>query len=213
MPVFPVVQGSNLTIARSSLGADYLAIGADGTLTLQGEATVFDDLLRDATSTRTGVVAPTTGTGFRGDNNFYHTTMVHTQADEVQFEVQLPHRGKAGSLLYPHVHFMPTVVSAGAQAVRFVLEFYTANVNAQFPASPASIQLTKTWTGSQQFYHLIAGNDAGLAVAGWTLSNILKCRLYRDNTVANNLASPVAFLYFDIHVELDSLGSSEEYVK
>ena len=45
------------------------------------------------------------------------------------------------------------------------------------------------------------------------MADQLKCRLYRDNTVTNNIASAVTFLYFDIHVEIDSLGSSEEYIK
>lgn len=183
----------------------------NGVLRLYGGATVYDDLLRDATSTRAGVVAPTTGTGFRGDANHYHTTFVHTQADEVQFEVQLPHRGKAGSVLYPHVHFAPTTTGTGA--VRFVWEFYQANVNAQFPASPATYQMTKTWSENRQWYHLIADNASGLTVAGWTLSNILKGRLYRDNTVPSNYAAPVTFLYFDVHVEIDALGSNEEYIK
>lgn len=191
--------------------SNYLAISESGVLTLHGAATVYDDLLRDATSTRVGVVAPTDGTGFRGDSNIIHRTFVHTQADEVQFEIQLPHRGVEGSVLYPHVHFSPTTTGTGA--VRFVWEFYAANVDAQFPASPATYQMSKTWSEARQYYHLIAAGAAGLTVAGWTLSNVLKGRLYRDNTVGSNYAAAVTFLYFDIHVEINAFGSDEEYVK
>lgn len=196
---------------RLGYGSNYVAIAADGTLTLMGSATVYDDLLRDATSTRVGTVAPTVGTGFRGDANHIHTTFVHTQADEVQFEVQLPHRGKANSVMYPHVHFAPTTTGTGT--VRFALEYYAANVNAQFPASPLTYLMTKTWATNQQWYHLIADNATGLTLAGWELSNVLKVRLYRDNTVDGNYAAAVTFLYFDIHVEIDALGSADEYVK
>lgn len=183
----------------------------NGVLRFGGTATVYDDLLRDATSTRQGVVAPTVGTGFRGDANHIHTTLLHTQADEVQFEVQLPHRGKAGSVMYPHVHFAPTTTGTGT--VRFALEYYAANVDAQFPASPQTYLMTKTWAADQQWYHLIADNATGLTLAGWALSNVLKVRLYRDNSVASNYAAAVSFLYFDVHVEIDSLGSDEEYIK
>jgi hypothetical protein len=196
---------------RLGFGDNYVQIAADGTLTLQGDATTYDDLLRDATSARAGNVAPTVGAGFRGDANHLFTTFVHTQADEVQFEIQLPHRGKAGSRLYPHVHFTPTTTGTGT--VKFILELYAANVNAQFPSSPSTHQMTKTWAVNQQWYHLIADNDTGLDLGSWELSNVWHVRLYRDNTVDGNYAAAVGFLYFDIHVEIDSLGSDEEYVK
>lgn len=183
----------------------------NGVLRFSGTATVYDDLLRDATSARQGVVAPTVGTGFRGDANHIYTTFVHTQADEVQFELQLPHRGKAGSVLYPHVHFMPTTTGTGT--VRFVLEYYAANVNAQFASSPATYEMTKTWATNQQWYHLLAPGAVGMTLAGWDLSNVWHCRLYRDNTVGGNYAAAVGFLYFDVHVEIDSLGSDEEFIK
>lgn len=209
----PIVSLASGYPSRLGAGSNYVNVAADGTLTLVGAATAFDDLLRDATSTRTGVVAPTTAVGFRGDNNFYETKFVSNQADEVQFEIQLPHRGRAGSVLFPHVHFMPTASSTGDKAVQFILEYYAANVDAQFPASPANFTMTKTWNGNKQFYHLLAGNESGLSLEGWTLSNVLKCRLYRDNAVANNYADPVTFLYFDIHVEIDAFGSASEYAK
>lgn len=189
------------------------SVGADGTLRLLGSATAFDDLLTSANATRTGVVAPTTGVGFRGNNNFYHQTFVHTQADEWQFDVQMPHRAKEGSDLFPHVHFSPNTTSVGNQAVQYKLEFYAANVNAQFPASPSTYTMTKTWSGDKIWYHLIAGGAAALTIPDWTLSCILKCRLYRDNTVANNFAAPVSTVYFDIHTEVDGFGSADEYAK
>jgi hypothetical protein len=192
-------------------GSDKASFAADGTLSLSGAATAWDDLLQTVTGTRTGVVAPTTGTGFRGDSNFYHVTFLHTQADEVQFEIQMPHRGRAGSDCFPHVHFSP--VTTGTGTVKFVLELYAANVAAQFPASPVQHVMTKTWATNQQWYHLIAANATGLAIPTWTLSQVWKCRLYRDNTVGGNYAAAVTLLYFDVHVEIDAFGSAQEYVK
>lgn len=192
-------------------GGDYAEFAADGTLRMYGAATSYDDLLRDAVSTRVGTVSPTTGTGWRGDANFIHTTFVHTQADEVQFSVQLPHRGKADSILYPHVHFSPTTTGTGT--VQFIMEYYPANVNGQFPATPETVTMTKTWAVNQQWYHLIAPTASGMDIGSWSLSNVWMCRLYRDNTVTGNYAAAVTFLYFDVHVEIDAFGSAAEYSK
>lgn len=193
--------------------AGWAGFDVDGSFQLYGTATMFEDLRVEGLSARVGTVSPTYETGFRGDANYLSTNMVHTQADEVQFAVQLPHGWNAGSAIFPHVHFSPVISNEGAGAAQFILAYFVANVDAQFPASPAIYTMTETWTGSKQYYHLIAANDTGIATTGWTLSSVMKCRLYRDNTVANNLAGKVSFLYFDIHVEMDAFGSRLEYSK
>lgn len=194
---------------------NYARFADDGTLTLAGNATAFEDLRVEGMSTRVGTVAPTDTTGFRGDANHQVRNFINTQADEVQFMVQMPHAWKGGtaSTLEAHVHFMPIASSAGEQAVKFILEYYWANVNGQFPASPGTYPMTYTWTGDKQWYHCIADGSGGIALTDGALSAIPKCRLYRDNTVTNNLAAAVTFLYFDIHYEVDQFGSSSEYIK
>lgn len=199
----------------SHIGGDagWASFDADGSFQLNGTATAFEDLRVEGLSARTGVVAPTTEVGFRGDNAYLSTNLVHNQADELQFAVQMPHGWAAGTPIYPHVHFAPWIANEGAGAARFILAYYVANVDVQFPSSPATYTMTKTWSGDQQWVHLLALNATPITTSGWTLSSILKCRLYRDNTVANNLAGRVALLYFDIHVEMDAFGSRQEYIK
>lgn len=172
---------------------------------------LFDDSQTPSTAVRIGVVAPTSETGFRGDANFQALNFVHNQADEVQFTLQLPHSWKEGDVIFPHVHFSPWTTDTGN--VQFILEYYQSNVNAQFPASPLTYTMTKNIASNQQWYHLIAGNSTGLTMTGKTVSNILYCRLYRDNTVDSNLAAKVTFLGFDYHYVKDSLGSRTEYSK
>lgn len=215
MTQWAVYTAATQTTPRFGGAASYAQINTDGTITLVGNATAFDDLRVEGMTTRVGTVAPTDGTGFRGDANHQTRNFVHTQADEVQFLVQMPHawKGGTGSVLEAHVHFMPTTSTAGDQAVKFVLEYYWANVNGQFPASPATYPMTYTWSGDKQWYHCIADGSGGIALTDGALSAILKCRLYRDNTVTNNLAAAVTFLYFDIHYEVDAFGSASEYTK
>lgn len=192
--------------------ADYTKIEPDGTVFSVGEATCFDDLRVDAISTRTGQVAPTDETGFRGDNNHLVRNFVNNQADEIQFCIQMPHSWDK-TTIYPHVHFSPWATSTGTQAAKFILEYYVSDFDNQFPASPATLPLTKTWTTNKQWFHLIADNNAGIDLSAYNISNILKCRLYRDNTVTNNFANKLTVLYFDVHFKVNSFGSRQEYVK
>ncbi len=195
----------NLSVAGESRFSD--------SVRLLGAGTDYEDLRIDGLSTRTGSVAPTDETGFRGSANFYSRNLVHNQADEVQFSVQMPHAWRAGSGIYPHVHMAPWASSTGSQTAQFQLECYNADVGDTFPAVAASYEMSTTWTTDKQWAHLIAGNDQALAMTGLELSSILKCRLYRDNTVGGNYANKVSLLYFDIHYEVDAFGSDEEYIK
>lgn len=188
-------------------------ISSDGTFRLTGTATAFDDLRVDGLNTRAGVIAPTDEVGFRGNSAFQVRNFVHNQADEVQFDIQYPHHWQEGGIVEPHVHFSPWITGTQAvQAAKFILEYYWANVNGTFPASPSTYEMVYTWTGSNQWDHRIADGN-GITGTGFGLSSIMKCRLYRDNTVTNNLAGKVTFLYFDVHYNVDGFGSSDEYAK
>jgi hypothetical protein len=203
-----IIRGPNY--GNVSAG-NYATFGMDGTLQLAGSATAFDDLRVEGATARTGAVAPNDTNGFRGDNNHQVRYLIDSQADEVQFYVQFMHGLKIGAACYPHVHFSPSTTGTGT--AQFILEYYWANVGAQFPASPGTYTMTKTWATNQQWYHLIATGAAPLTLTDVNISAIIKCRLYRDNTVGGNYAASLALLYFDIHVEIDAFGSAEEYAK
>lgn len=193
------------------LAGNYAEFEADGTLFLYGAATAWEDLNRDAYTARPGVTAPTWEGGFRGDVNCYTLNFVHNQADEIQFDVQFRH-GMRYDTLCPHVHFSPYTTTTGTQAVRFMLAYRWASIGAQFPELEATFQMTATWNTDQIWYHLLARNaSADIAASAYTFSSVMKCRLYRDNTVPNNYAGKVALHYFDIHVENQSFGTRQEY--
>jgi hypothetical protein len=191
----------------------YSTFENDGTLLMSGDATVFNDMLTSANASRVGVVAPTIAAGFRGDDNFLRTSFVSNQADELQFDVQFSHGWKEGSEFFPHVHFAPEAAGGASNAAKFILEYYFASYEDQFPATPSTYEMTATWSGDKSWYHLIAGNPTGITIETGTISAIMKCRVYRDNTVTNNLAANVSVLYFDWHIELDTIGSRQEYIK
>nr|DAR57089.1 MAG TPA: hypothetical protein [Caudoviricetes sp.] len=176
----------------------------------------YEDTQVPTTTQRTGTVAPTLTTGFRGNASFQQLLFVNTQADEVQFTVQMPHAWRTGSTVYPHVHFCPAVnIADGSYAVKFILEYYWANINVQYGADAGSFAMTKTFTVASNDHiwkHMLATNSAGLTVSAG-ISSIIVCRLYRDNTVGSNYGQSVAMLGFDIHFDKDSIGSDEESSK
>jgi len=219
-----VVSGTSVHISAASspqftteiigTSPNYAYFASDGTFRLTGSATSYEDLRVDGLNTRPGVVAPTDETGFRGNSGFQVRNFVHNQADEVQFDIQMPHGWNEGSPIYPHVHFSPWITgTATVQAAQFILEYYWANAYSQFPTGSSTYTMTYTWTGSFQWHHFLALNATPLSATGKTMSSILKCRLYRDNSVGNNLGGKVTFLYFDIHFEVDGMGSAQEYIK
>lgn len=174
--------------------------------------TAWDDSQVPSTTVRTGVVAPTLATGFRGNAAFQMLNFVNSQADEVQFTVQLPHSRKISSDMYPHVHFVPSsTASNGTYNVKFILEYYAANIGSQFPSEVASYEMTYQFTvatNNHIWKHLMAANETALSNT-FGISSILFCRLYRDNTVTSNFPGNVALAGFDIHIQIDSPGSDQ----
>lgn len=193
-------------------GGDYSAIEENGFLEFNGAAKGYEDSYVPAFNYRAGVPAPTIDTGFNGDAVTTAINMVHTQADEVQFDYQLPH-SMDGVKIYPHVHFTPYVaLGAGTYAAQFILSYYWAAIDGAFSAVQ-TYTVTKTWTNEKQWYHLIAGNVNGIDVSSFGISAILKCRLYRDNTVANNFAGKLTYLGADYHYRPNTFGSRQEFSK
>jgi hypothetical protein len=192
-------------------GGNYWQVNDSGNMSYVGSASFWDDMLISAEGWRLGSTAPTVETGFRGNANFLSTNFIHTQADEIQFKVQFSHRYKSGTTIQPHFHFSPWGTETGS--VAFKLEYYWADVAEQFPATTGSFLMTESFSSNKQWYHLIADNETGIDGTGKDFSSILYCRLYRDNTIANNYPNKVSGLYFDVHYQTDSPGTQEEYVK
>lgn len=187
---------------------------------LVGAETVWDDLMIPGTSVKaTGNSPPDMAGGFAGDNtlDLYVFDGVNT-LEQVFFTIQLPHCWKQGSTIYPHVHISPTHTNGGdtnERVIRFSLEYTWANIWDTFGAT-ATLNLDSDAfvPNTSQWKHLLCKNATGIDGTGKTLSSMLVCRLFRDPAdAADTYPQDVAFLQFDIHYEIDSLGSEQEYIK
>lgn len=201
------------TTATIGTAPDVARFGEDGTLTFEGSATAWEDMGIPGFSVRGGASPPDFAGGFAGSATLYaHFFNGVNTLEEVYFSLQAQHAWKEGSRLWPHVHFSPASTNGadtGERAVRFVLEYAWANVDGIFGA-PATIEMTAAFVpNASQWAHLIAHSQDGMDATGKTISNILMCRLYRDPANAGDTyPQDVALLSFDIHYEIDAMGSA-----
>lgn len=182
--------------------------------------TYWDDYMIPGHSVRpSGATPPDFEAGFAGNSKLwvYNFNGVST-LEEVYFTVQIPHRWKQGSTIYPHVHFAPTSTNVGdtnSHVVRFSLEYTWANKDGAFGAS-STIHLDSDpfVPNTNQWHHLIAKNSSGISGSGKVISSMMICRLYRDPADSvDTYPQDAAFLQFDIHYEIDGIGSDSQYTK
>jgi hypothetical protein len=186
---------------------------------LTGQETVWDDLMIPGFSVRNGAVAPDFSSGFVGDAALYMLTFDGgSTVEEVHFSLQLPHCWKEGSTIYPHVHFVPWSTNSSdtnERTVRFSLDYTWASIFGTFGAKETYHMNSDPFVpNTSQWRHLLAKNSTGISGAGHGISSMMVCRLFRDGgDAADTYPQDVGFLQFDIHFEVDALGSDAEYIK
>jgi hypothetical protein len=133
---------------------------------------------------------------------------------EVFFSVQFPHAWKEGSAIRPHVHWTPFSDAGEGESVVWGLEYTWANVLSDF--NDTTIVYTSGVIADTDITadnHLIS-QFPEIDATGKSISSMMLCRLFRavDET-ADNFDDDAGLLEFDIHYQIDSTGSDEEYVK
>ena len=190
-------------------------IGKGGEFSLIGTATKFDDLRVEITARNTGQKAPTLSLWINGLYLYDFDNAAVASEKEVFFAIQLPHSWKEGSTIYPHAHWTPKTSGSAGQVVRWGLEYTIAKPSGQFGASTIIYGETiGVGDITQSDNHIITPIGAGIVMTGMTLSSVIVGRLFRNSSHANDTYTGIAGgLSFDIHYEVDSLGSSSEYTK
>jgi len=122
---------------------------------------------------------------------------------------QMPHSWAIGTPIRPHVHWCPTSTASGN--VYWELEYSWANIGDAFPAF-APLYVLDAADGTTH-KHQIASFDE-IDGAGKGLSSILSLKLSRDpNQEAISYAADALLKEFDIHYQIDGLGSEQELIK
>jgi hypothetical protein len=133
--------------------------------------------------------------------------------EQVFFAVQMPHSWKEGTVIYPHVHWVPSINGAqAAHRVKWGLEYSFSNIGTTFSTTPTLS--TNTQIPDQALVadrHYLNGLG-DLVTIGNTISSMLVCRLFRDAT-ADDYTGEAGLLEVDFHYEIDRPGSREESIK
>lgn len=189
-------------------------IEADGTIKFNGTATVWDDVKFDALSLQQ------TGSGI-SVNTAESTVDYLTSANQADYMIaspQFPHAMKAGSNVFPHIHWTQTQANVPNFAIQYRWQI---NGGAKTTAWTAIKCNTTAFTYVSGSLNQICKPAAGITPpVGYNISDILQMRIIRDTTNALGLAygadpytATVGVLSVDVHCELDGFGSRTEYTK
>ena len=183
---------------------------SDGQVKATGEATQWDDLVGDVISKK---LSSTTG---KLDYNWTENSMkfqsggsISTAADRLTWNVQKMHKVKEDSQLYYHIHY--------EQSDATIREF-----TMQYRIQGNGEAKTTEWT---QISAVTEENNLVFPYTSGTLNQILKfdpidwSEVGISSTVNFRLArtdsesGDVYVSFVDGHVEIDSWGSNQEYIK
>lgn len=204
------------TVPRQRIGTatNNTTFQDDGTMVLNGTATVFDDLTEDITRTKT------VGTRVTVNDTELCIAMtdLSTINDYATFVTQMSHSWKTLSKIYPHVHWEQT--SAGRPNFLFQYRWQAQGVAKDVTWKNLAVN-TNAFTYVSGTLNQISGTTVGITPpANAGLSDILQIRFVRDvantSTVfagADAYSGTVNVTSVDCHYEINSMGSKEEYVK
>ena len=127
---------------------------------------------------------------------------------------QLPHRYKEGSTLYPHVHWEKTTSAAGD--VMWRLRYNWSRIN-EVRTGLTTISETSVTAGTPDTdtadKHLITAFP-DISGTGSGISDMLVMRLERvGGNASDTYGADARLIEFDIHYELDTGGSRQEFIK
>jgi len=208
----PILKAGDIT------GGDYSEFEPDGTLVANGDATVFDEVSQSFVGANIFTVAG------RVDYNFDELTLdfagnARYPDEPVGIVIQALHAWKTGGKVRPHIHWIQN-----SDNNPNILISYRVYGNGEVPPAWTLKALTSDdnvfeWSGvgMQQITEF---NLADSVFSSMGLSFTIDVKIYRDTQNVSTLFSGVdsysgvwSAKYYDIHFEMDMIGSREEFVK
>ena len=123
---------------------------------------------------------------------------------------QMPHSWKPG-LIEPHIHWQGTDDEAGGVLWRF--EYDVADRNSAFSGSWTTIDLVAA-THEDENINIVSDFVPQINLEQYGLSCVIKWRVSRiGGDVLDTYDADAKLLEFDIHYQIESIGSGEEYSK
>lgn len=172
-----------------------------------GEGLVYDTEFWDDEKYPATAINPP---GVVSDPTFDDTNIgwSYTVNDQLIIIAQMPHKWKEGSAINPHVHYKQT----SSAPVGWRMVYRTYNNNALVPETFNNLDMDVvefTYPGAGTFAQIQQANGF-LDMTGNKISSFLEIKLQR---IADSAPTNVTLTEFDIHYQIDSVGSILEYIK
>lgn len=188
---------------RFGTGTSYSEFENDGSLHFNGDASVWTDFSVPLEATQQGANS-------LPDYDYDELGLLFPQNDPdetIHAVFQMPHEKKMGSDIYLHLHF----VQDSSTIPTFEAEYRFYNNGDVVPSTWTSTATTTTaleYTGGSMLNIIMF--PAISAPADETVSANLDIKLWRND---NDVTGDVLVKYMDIHYEIDTVGSREQYIK
>ena len=200
-----LIEDRPLTVPSISVGGtvDNFTVDQYGNIRLNGDASSWTDILVPLTTTRIGSNAKP---------DFIETELAYgfpqnDITEKVFFVVQMPHSWKAGTTIYPHVHWKQTQNLTPI----FQIQYKWFNIGETVPPTWTTYtmgNLARPYLGGN--FHQINDNPIGIDGTGKNISSMILIQLFRNDNV---YIGDALTYQFDIHYQVDSFGSDLEYIK
>jgi hypothetical protein len=208
---FTKLQASSAKFGNST---SYTQFEGDGTLESIGDARTFRDELGDITKLKFAGLRIT-------EDSTDGVIIISTQGsltDYLYTNVQLNHDRDLGSPIYPHLHWF----QSSGNAPNFLMQYRWQNNGAEkietwtdLPCNALAIAYT-----SGTIHQISYSTEAIHPSTGTVVSDIVQFRVIRDVANAStqfastdDYSLPTSLLSFDVHVQTNTLGSRQQYIK
>jgi len=135
-----------------------------------------------------------------------------TGTENAYFKYQLPHKRKLASFGYPHVHWRKTTDAAGG--VVWQMKWRLVSTGSVPTAWSAWIDTYRDSHAMDDTQKMIISDWPAIDISGAGMSDIIELEVQRVHDAAGDTYDADARLTdLDIHIHIDSHGSTGEYVK
>ncbi len=124
---------------------------------------------------------------------------------------QLPHAWREGSNLIPHIHFSKTTTGSGYP--NFKIKYKWGNIGEVIPTFSAFISGTLEVSDSNTVDKQALIDFGELDGTGKKISSMICVYLERVNDASDTYAGDINLYELDIHYQVDSFGSIQEFIK
>jgi hypothetical protein len=209
------IDNAGVTKIGDITGGNDTKVEADGTLVFEGDAEVWDDLRVSMDKGSNGAVLDDMPNVSNGPEIWYFR--YDEKVDAMSFVVQMPHSYKEGSTIYPHVHWTPKATQSGTVEWNFEYSWqnYDATTPQTFPGITTNSIISESGlTAGTHHITPLTTSNAGIDGTGKRVSSILICRIWRDSrTSGDTYNNDAGLLSFDIHFQIDTVGSRSPFAK